>query len=321
MGIFNPGGGSGGAVDSVTASNSTLTISPTTGAVLAAVNQGANFSWTGTHGFSLDITVPHEAYGVAWNGSNEVPTKDALYDKINSLAPGGVTSVSNSDGTLTVSPTTGNVVASVNQAFDFHWTGLMDFGNYIHTIYGLSSNQGGAGVLLFDGTQTRLADDNGIVIDGGFVQMQNYGIDFLYCDGATIAISLPVVSVQSLTAPAFIAGDTGGYDGSVLWASKSTGQVSGRVNSPDDEAYITLSSAQTSGLAKCGLLLADHGVFLGSIVTDGNDSDKLKFFTDHPSNPGALALWFDLLTFQAQTQAIRLQSLASLARWRNLTQQ
>lgn len=31
------------------------------------------------------LEVPTEAYGVSWNGSNEVPTKDAVYDKIESL--------------------------------------------------------------------------------------------------------------------------------------------------------------------------------------------------------------------------------------------
>jgi hypothetical protein len=37
--------------------------------------------------FQEDITVPDEAYGVAWNGSLEVPTKNALYDKIETLTP------------------------------------------------------------------------------------------------------------------------------------------------------------------------------------------------------------------------------------------
>jgi len=31
------------------------------------------------------LQVPTEVYGVSWNGSNEVPTKDAVYDKIESL--------------------------------------------------------------------------------------------------------------------------------------------------------------------------------------------------------------------------------------------
>lgn len=51
-----------------------------------------------TNGFSLpggvftsDITVPDEAYGSGWNGSLEVPTKNAIYDKIESLVIGGGT--------------------------------------------------------------------------------------------------------------------------------------------------------------------------------------------------------------------------------------
>ena len=36
-----------------------------------------------------DITVPGEAYGVSWNGSNEVPTKNDVYDKIETI--GGLT--------------------------------------------------------------------------------------------------------------------------------------------------------------------------------------------------------------------------------------
>jgi hypothetical protein len=37
--------------------------------------------------FAVDITVPDEAYGVGWNSSLEVPTKNALYDKIEVLQP------------------------------------------------------------------------------------------------------------------------------------------------------------------------------------------------------------------------------------------
>jgi hypothetical protein len=35
--------------------------------------------------FTGDITVPDEAYGAGWNGSLEVPTKNAVYDKIQSF--------------------------------------------------------------------------------------------------------------------------------------------------------------------------------------------------------------------------------------------
>lgn len=39
----------------------------------------------GTKTFSSDVLVPDEAYGAWWNGSLEVPTKNAVYDKIETL--------------------------------------------------------------------------------------------------------------------------------------------------------------------------------------------------------------------------------------------
>ena len=38
--------------------------------------------------FTGDINVPNEAYGAGWNGSTEVPTKNALYDKIETISGG-----------------------------------------------------------------------------------------------------------------------------------------------------------------------------------------------------------------------------------------
>jgi hypothetical protein len=40
---------------------------------------------TGGGIFTQDVTVPTEVYGSGWNGSNEVPTKDAVYDKVESM--------------------------------------------------------------------------------------------------------------------------------------------------------------------------------------------------------------------------------------------
>src|SRR6056300_322271 len=39
--------------------------------------------------FTADISVPDEAYSIGWNGSFEVPTKNAIYDKIETLGGGG----------------------------------------------------------------------------------------------------------------------------------------------------------------------------------------------------------------------------------------
>lgn len=44
---------------------------------------------TGIVTFGKDVVVPDEAYGSGWNGSLEVPTKNAVYDKIETLGGGG----------------------------------------------------------------------------------------------------------------------------------------------------------------------------------------------------------------------------------------
>ena len=55
--------------------------------------------------FSSDISVPDEAYGVAWNASLEVPTKNAVYDKLELFAAGtgidhgGLTGLADDDHT------------------------------------------------------------------------------------------------------------------------------------------------------------------------------------------------------------------------------
>ena len=50
----------------------------------------AKLDVVGTGAFSGDVTVPDEVYGSGWDGSLEVPTKNALYDKIQTIGGGGV---------------------------------------------------------------------------------------------------------------------------------------------------------------------------------------------------------------------------------------
>jgi len=66
--------------------------------------------------FTGDISVPDEAYGVGWNGSAEVPTKNAVYDKIEAI--GGVA------GTLNVNTTAvGNVTTGEDDLITYSVTG------------------------------------------------------------------------------------------------------------------------------------------------------------------------------------------------------
>lgn len=54
-----------------------------------AVRVTGNQTIAGIKTFSSDIIIPDEAYGAGWNGSLEAPTKNAVYDKIESLSGGG----------------------------------------------------------------------------------------------------------------------------------------------------------------------------------------------------------------------------------------
>lgn len=69
--------------------------------------------------FSGDISVPDEVYGAGWNGSLEVPTKNAVYDKIEALSLGGSVTVGStaiSSGTAgrVLYETAGNVLGEIS---------------------------------------------------------------------------------------------------------------------------------------------------------------------------------------------------------------
>lgn len=55
-----------------------------------AAGSTGTLNWDGAaFTFANDANVPDEAYGSGWNGSLEIPTKNALYDKIETISGGG----------------------------------------------------------------------------------------------------------------------------------------------------------------------------------------------------------------------------------------
>ncbi len=88
-------------------------------------------SAAGGAGFNL----PHGAAPTSPNNGDVWTTTSGLFVRINgaTVGPlgGGVTSVSNSDSTLTISPTTGAVVASLNLGHANTWTATQTFGTNI----------------------------------------------------------------------------------------------------------------------------------------------------------------------------------------------
>jgi hypothetical protein len=56
-----------------------------------------NFETAGLVTFDKDVRVPDEVYGSGWNASLEVPTKNAVYDKIQSLAQADIAGLTTAD--------------------------------------------------------------------------------------------------------------------------------------------------------------------------------------------------------------------------------
>jgi len=146
-------------VSSVSNSDGSLSISPTTGAVVASLNVGNANTWTATQTFGNYISIGGGAFSISglatgdiiyYNGSDwvnlaaGVANNGKLLEVVagvpswQSVSAGGVTSVSNSDGTLTISPTTGAVVASINEAHSNTWTVNQNFNSTV-TFEGLAS--------------------------------------------------------------------------------------------------------------------------------------------------------------------------------------
>lgn len=95
-------------------------------------------------------------------GSNIIITPSGTNITIASSGGGGsVSSVSNSDGSLTITPTSGAVVASLNTAHNNTWTGTQLFGEMaISPSHIVDPTNGNAG-LYFDGGLTVLKGSNG----------------------------------------------------------------------------------------------------------------------------------------------------------------
>lgn len=91
-----------------------------------------------------DLTVADEVYGAGWNGSLEVPTKNALYDKIETL--GTVTGAT--DSTLTLTGTT----LGLNLANDNTYTGKYNFSKKTNIVITGSLSPDVTGTYVASGT-------------------------------------------------------------------------------------------------------------------------------------------------------------------------
>lgn len=146
-----PCGTGSGSVTSVNPANSTLTISPTTGVVVAGLNLASANTWTAAQTFpagsltfaelpqfAASTVLGNFTAGTAAATASAVPScaSDGIHALTNNAAGGfncttlpaaPVTSVSAGNSTLTISPITGLVVASLNLGNANTWTAVQTF--------------------------------------------------------------------------------------------------------------------------------------------------------------------------------------------------
>ncbi len=134
--LHDPGADS--VVTSVGSADTTLTITPTLGNVLAKINLANANTWSALQTFSAGINVSSSTI-TDFEGTNLTVGFGVL-----NAAASLVTDVVANDTSLTISPTTGNVLAELNINNANTWTALQTFSS------GISASHGGLTDLLVD---------------------------------------------------------------------------------------------------------------------------------------------------------------------------
>lgn len=219
-----------GGVSSLASANSGLTLNASTGAVTITLGELSQ----GTLG-GKPISISSLATGqvLQWNGT----------DWVNATPTSGVSSVSNSDGTLTISPTTGAVVASLALGNPNTWSGLQTFGSNLSFLGAqVSGSLTSGGLLLYNGSN--------------------------WIDSPTLTYASPTLTLGGTSATIIL---TGGSTGTTALATANTSSSSYTATLPANTGTLAeLNLAQSwSGLQTFGANLSFLGATVSGSLTSG----------------------------------------------------
>jgi hypothetical protein len=129
---------------SVSNSDGTLTISPIVGSVVASLNLAHSNTWSVLQTFATLTVTGSLTTNLTGGGTQCVQASNTgVLSGTGSACgsgSGAVNSVTNSDGTLTISPTTGSVVASLNLAHTNGWTVAQSIASASATAFAVGLN-------------------------------------------------------------------------------------------------------------------------------------------------------------------------------------
>lgn len=239
------------------ATNATLTRSGA-GPYTLGLNLGNANTW------SADQSVPDEAYGVGWNGSVEVPTKNALYDKIETLGSGTVTSVSGTANRIT---STGGTTPVIDISATFEAllgkvaTGLQQFAATTSAqLRGVLSDETGTGLAYFQGGDIGtpsagvLTNATGLPIVGGttgtLTEVRGGTNQTTYTLGDTLyasaANTLSKLAGNTTTAKQYLSQTgNGSVSAAPSWATIAGSDITGAALTKTDDTNVTLTLGGT----------------------------------------------------------------------------
>lgn len=193
-------------------------------------------------------------------------------------ATGAVSSVSNVDGTLTISPTTGAVVASLALAHANTWTGQQTF-NTASAVFGVAPTLTGftQGSILFAGASGVVSQDNAQLfwddtnLSGGIGTNSlntNYKTNIV---GSTITVAAPSAAAGTIT----YFGDPSMTAGSIVYSASGYYPANAYTHA------IRVWSNKTSGASKVYTVTYDQS---GNVTDDGTNGQA----TNNPTGAGGV---------------------------------
>lgn len=234
-----------------------------------------NTSTTGFYPYGVGVGVSTDSV-VMYNPT----TRQMRYVNASNFGGGGgaVSSVSNSDGTLTISPTTGSVVSSLNLAHANTWTATQTYANSISTSGNYSLAAWGPKGANFSAVASTYTDNSSSGTVGTITAINSFG---------TPAIAASSSSTYTNAANVYIAGAPTGGTGATItnsWALYVNAGQSGF-----GQGFTTNPSAYTSGNLFTSPTTSNSNSFTGAATVLFGGASQVSY-RNAMAGSGAVAL-------------------------------
>lgn len=190
--------------------------------------------------FAADISVPAEAYGSNWNGSNEAPTKNDLYDKIETIGGGSGTTVNVTGGNI---PSLAETITAEG-SYDAAMTALCAIGTRTTVLLDTTVNVSGSKTVCATVVFLPVNDGKFVESGTGSLTFSGVGVDESFAATATRAI-FKDFEAGDVT---FSSSSVGGYPATLsseLWEITSSNSETERADRADkavlDEAPLWIN--------------------------------------------------------------------------------